>query len=193
VHRISIDAGKAKACLGFLVTLPLLPGRLGLRQLALLSLQRLSYRRALILSDAATVFPLALIQNLNLQGCHPSAELLIRVSDQLARLMDQLRPVPRPPVGMHSSEDSRPWRSLLTTLLAADTPPELRQDYLNLLISMDEGGAWLLFSYLRLALRKGIETEQIVDGLTTLIPLYRLHIQPRGREMWWPWNPNGRT
>jgi len=177
---------RAARGLAFTLHLQVPPARLGLRHLALVAFAGRSLRRGLVLADAATFLPEEVVLNLNPLAERPTRSLVERVSDEAGEALSV--------VGFRGGQAVRaclrPWRAVMAVLEGAELGEE-RGFALKLGASLDPPGAWLSFSYLRLAAREDLEAERVVDGLVHLLALYQFLARP-GRKRWWPWNPSGK-
>lgn len=175
---------KLKRELAFLLTLPLHPGRLGLRQLALAAAASLELRRARVLAEGASRLPLSAVQGMvaPLVGGVPGYAHR-EVSHRIEVLLRAGHPLPPLPTAFQARH-ARPWRALVAVVETLEDP-SLREVLLRRVFSLDEASAWLGFAYLRLAARWQ-RSEQALAGIPVL--LEALFFMERRRALWAPWN-----
>lgn len=164
-------------------------GRLGLRHLALVAVAARSFRRALVLADAAARLPDQVVRNLVPVGKAPTRSLVESVSDQAGEALYAL--LAATPDRGRVPPPRRPWRSVLAVLEGAELPEDLRRQAVLFASGLDESGAWLLHAFLRLALREERPADRTASDLAHLVLAYRILVAP-GRKRWWPWNPQGK-
>lgn len=189
-EKLALNPSEAERALDLVLprvlALEIVNGRLGLRQMALHAIPQRRYKKLLILAEGATRLPLEVVGNLVLEGRVPRwAEVEAKAREAEEALRQVAGAVPRPAANPFLAERQRPWRALAVAL-EVDPSPSRRDAALRQLLSLDEVGAWLAFSYLRLAMRRGESPERIHLGLQALIVFWKTRIAPH-RERWFPY------
>lgn len=179
-----MDSGSRLAeALGFLPARPLLPERDGFRQLALQAMAHLHLRRARLLAEGALLLPLPLIEArlAPLVGQSPG-EAYLPLAEEVEAFLLRLPSPPRFPKP-YETWAVRPWRALLLAAYGVKDPSR-RERLFRYVLGLDGAGAWVGFTYLRLAL-PALGEEETVARLEPILDA--LLFMARRRALWEPW------